>query len=191
MNKSHSLPNYCQQPPPPPCHCHHHHPPPPKLVNGYPRWNRHRRLYRSHLRMNNVDWASDDEEEPVYQYQYHYQYPYHYQYHYPCNNEQPMEDEYSYDSYPVSHSSAGSSHPSTTSSHTSTSSTKSKSTKSTKKTKSTKSTKNTCKTDTSGRWTATNDEKWTIASNNNDEEDCSCISGETNLSHDVHNYIVG
>ena len=183
MNKSHSLPV-----PPPPCHCHHHHPPPPKLVNGYPRWNRHRRLYRSHLRMNNVDWASDDEEEPVYH--YHYQYPYHYQYHYPCNNEQPMEDEYSYDSYPVSHSSASSSHtssspPSTTSSHTSTKS------KSTKKTKSTKSTKNTCKTDTSGRWTATNDEKWTIASNNNDEEDCSCISGETNLSHDVHNYIVG
>ena len=180
MNKSQ---NYCQ-PPPPPCHCHHHHPPPPKLVNGYPRWNRHRRLYRSHLRMNNVDWASDDEEEPVYQ--YHYQYPYHYQYHYPCNNEQQMEDEYSYDSYPVPSSDSGCT--STTSSHTSTSSTKSKSTKSTKKTK---STKNTCKTDTSGRWTATNDEKWTIASNNNDEEDCSCISGETNLSHDVHNYIVG
>ena len=37
--------------------------PQPVYINGYPRWNRHRRLHRSHLRMKNVDWASDDEEE--------------------------------------------------------------------------------------------------------------------------------
>jgi hypothetical protein len=194
MHKSHSSPpNYCHYHPPPPNYCHYHppppnychchyHPPPPKLVNGYPRWNRHRRLYRSHLRMNNVDWASDDEEEGD---DYHYQYPCHHE-----QPHQPMEDEYSYDSYPNTRS--------TTSSHTSSSS-KSKSTKdtkSTKKTKSTKSTKNsdTCKTDTSthdGRWTTTNDEKWTIATVMSNNDDCSCISDETNLSHEVHNYFVG
>ena len=182
MHKSHSSPpNYCHyHPPPPPNYCHcHYHPPPPKLVNGYPRWNRHRRLYRSHLRMNNVDWASDDEEEGEADY---------YQYQYPCHHEQPhqpMEDEYSYDSYPNTRS--------TTSSHTSSSS-KSKSTKGTKSTKKTKSTENTCKTDTSthdGRWTTTNDEKWTIATVMSNNDDCSCISDETNLSHEVHNYFVG
>jgi hypothetical protein len=35
-----------------------------------------------------------------------------------------------------------------------------------------------------------NDERWTIATSTNDD-DCSCISGETNLSQDVHNYFVG
>ena len=97
-------------------------------VNGYPRWNRHRRLHRSHLRMKNVDWASDDEEEedpiqyPPYTHMHPYAHPqqqqhmhpqptypqdvphpHHHSHHHGSSNDPfapPSEDDVSYDSFP-------------------------------------------------------------------------------------------
>ena len=174
--------------PPPDCNQetfpHSHYPPPvmifnpapQKLINGYPRWNRYRRLHRSHLRMNNVDWAiEDDEEDDDKQYQYPpHPYPYPYPYPYPCPSlypspkppseekddpfAPPMDDEYSCDSYPTIIRK--------------------------------KESRPTTPVSEPDRLHTNNDERWTVATSTNDD-DCSCISGETNLSQDVHNYFVG
>lgn len=187
-----AFPTYAYPMPPQPCHK-------PKLVNGYPRWNRYRRLHRSHLRMKNVDWASDDEDEcappPYYP---PYPYPYPHSHHgpnpympYPMpNGDDPFAppgqssqndgDEYGDDIIDDKQNNPSVPYPVPTPPN--------------PINNTPPPPKNNVQVQNhipaNGIYT-NNDEQWTVTTYTKaDDDDCSCFSGDTNTS-DVHQYIIG
>jgi hypothetical protein len=181
--------------------------PPPVYINGYPRWNRHRRLHRSHLRMKNVDWASDDEEEeevsyPPYTHMHPYaqpshmhQQPYsHVHPHQHSNTSQendpfspPSDDELSYDSIPIENAEEEEPHPTHYPIH-SPSDVPVSSCIPINSTTPHISAYN--YPPVNGIYT-NNDERWTVTTySKTDDDDCTCFSDETKES-DVHEYVIG